>query len=297
MTQNKKLVVGVGELLFDVFPTGKKIGGAPVNFAYHVAQLGVESLAISAVGRDELGDEIISILNQRGVNYIVPRVAEPTGTVQVTLNAKGVPSYEICEGVAWDNIPYDQHITEVAQECAAVCFGSLAQRSEQSRKTIRLFLDSMPQDKQTLRIFDINLRQAFYSKEIIEESLKKCNVLKINDDEFATVGAMLGFEGSDFETGSRFLMNNYNLRMVIVTCGENGSYIFSEEGISFLPTPKVDVADTVGAGDSFTAAFVASLLKGCTIAEAHRKAVDVAAYVCTQSGAMPILPEELKKWQ
>lgn len=295
MTQNKKLVVGVGELLFDVFPTGKKIGGAPVNFAYHVAQLGVESLAISAVGRDELGDEIISILNQRGVNYIVPRVAEPTGTVQVTLDSKGVPSYEICEGVAWDNIPYDQHITEVAQECAAVCFGSLAQRSEQSRKTIRLFLDSMPQDKQTLRIFDINLRQAFYSKEIIEESLKKCNVLKINDDEFATVGAMLGFEGSDFETGSRFLMNNYNLRMVIVTCGENGSYIFSEEGISFLPTPKVDVADTVGAGDSFTAAFVASLLKGCTIAEAHRKAVDVAAYVCTQSGAMPILPEELKK--
>lgn len=295
MTQNKKLVVGVGELLFDVFPTGKKIGGAPVNFAYHVAQLGVESLAISAVGRDELGDEIISILNQRGVNYIVPRVAEPTGTVQVTLDSKGVPSYEICEGVAWDNIPYDQHITEVAQECAAVCFGSLAQRSEQSRKTIRLFLDSMPQDKQTLRIFDINLRQAFYSKEIIEESLKKCNVLKINDDEFATVGAMLGFEGSDFETGSHFLMNNYNLRMVIVTCGENGSYIFSEEGISFLPTPKVDVADTVGAGDSFTAAFVASLLKGCTIAEAHRKAVDVAAYVCTQSGAMPILPEELKK--
>lgn len=294
MSQNQKLVVGMGELLFDVFPTGKKIGGAPVNFAYHVGQLGIESLAISAVGNDELGREIMDILQEKRINNIVPLVAEPTGTVQVTLDEKGVPSYEICEGVAWDNIPCNKELVEVAKSCRAFCFGSLAQRAEQSRNAINLFLDSMDSGDDALRIFDINLRQAFYSREIIEESLKKSNVLKINDDEFRTVGNMLGYDGEDFERGSRLLMERYGLKMVILTCGEIGSHIFYEGGSSFLPTPKVEIADTVGAGDSFTAAFVASLLSGKSIEESHRKAVEVSAYVCTQSGAMPIIPEELK---
>lgn len=294
MSQNQKLVVGMGELLFDVFPTGKKIGGAPVNFAYHVGQLGIESLAISAVGNDELGREIMDILQEKRINNIVPLVAEPTGTVQVTLDEKGVPSYEICEGVAWDNIPCNKELVEVAKSCCAFCFGSLAQRAEQSRNAINLFLDSMDSGDDALRIFDINLRQAFYSREIIEESLKKSNVLKINDDEFRTVGNMLGYDGEDFERGSRLLMERYGLKMVILTCGEIGSHIFYEGGFSFLPTPKVEIADTVGAGDSFTAAFVASLLSGKSIEESHRKAVEVSAYVCTQSGAMPIIPEELK---
>lgn len=294
MSENQKFVVGMGELLFDVFPTGKKIGGAPVNFAYHVCQLGVESLAISAVGEDTLGNEIIDILNERGIAYIVPRVAEPTGTVQVTLDEKGVPSYEICEGVAWDNIPCSKELVNAAKKCSAFCFGSLAQRSEQSHNAIHLFLDSMSQGDDTLRIFDINLRQSFYSKEIVETSLDKSNVLKINDDEFRLVGEMLGYDSSDFEQGCRFLMERYDLRIVILTCGENGSYIFHKEGVSFQPTPVVKVVDTVGAGDSFTAVFVASLLKGYSIVDAHRKAVDVSAYVCTQSGAMPVLPEELK---
>lgn len=294
MTQTKKIVVGMGELLFDVFPTGKKIGGAPVNFAYHVGQLGIESLAISAVGNDELGREIMDILQEKRINNIVPLVAEPTGIVQVTLDEKGVPSYEICEGVAWDNIPCNKELVEVAKSCRAFCFGSLAQRAEQSRNAINLFLDSMDSGDDALRIFDINLRQAFYSREIIEESLKKSNVLKINDDEFRTVGNMLGYDGEDFERGSRLLMERYGLKMVILTCGEIGSHIFYEGGSSFLPTPKVEIADTVGAGDSFTAAFVASLLSGKSIEESHRKAVEVSAYVCTQSGAMPIIPEELK---
>lgn len=294
MSENKKLVVGMGELLFDVFPTGKKIGGAPANFAYHVGQLGIESLAISAVGCDALGDEIIDILNEKHIDHIVPRVAEPTGTVQVTLDEKGVPSYEICEGVAWDNIPCNKELVEVAKRCCAFCFGSLAQRAEQSRNAINLFLDSMESGDDTLRIFDINLRQAFYSREIIEESLAKSNVLKINDDEYRTVGEMLGYDVDDFERGSRYMMGHYGLQMVILTCGEKGSHIFYADGSSFLPTPKVEVVDTVGAGDSFTAAFVASLLSGKTIEEAHRKAVEVSAYVCTQSGAMPVLPEELK---
>lgn len=290
----RQLVVGMGELLFDVFPTGKKIGGAPVNFAYHVGQLGVESLAISAVGEDALGDEIISILDKMGVNYIVPRVGEPTGTVQVTLDEKGVPSYEICEGVAWDNIPASGQLVAIAKETTAFCFGSLAQRAHQSQNAIHLFLDSMPTEG-TLRIFDINLRQRFYSRETIEVSLVKSNVLKINDEEFLTVGEILGFDGEDFEKGCRFLMDKYELQMVILTCGTEGSHIFWGEGEhSFLATPKVEVVDTVGAGDSFTAAFVASLLKGAPIEEAHRRAVEVSAFVCTQSGAMPTLPEELK---
>ncbi len=294
MSENQKFVVGMGEVLFDIFPDGKKIGGAPVNFAYHAKQQGVECLAISAVGNDELGDEILSILNEKGVNGLIPRTSEPTGTVKVTLNEKGVPNFEICEGVAWDNIPCSKELVNVAKKCSAFCFGSLAQRSEQSHNAIHLFLDSMSQVDDTLRIFDINLRQSFYSKEIVETSLSKSNVLKINDDEFRLVGEMLGYNTEDFEQGCRFLMERYDLRIVILTCGENGSYIFHKEGVSFQPTPVVKVVDTVGAGDSFTAVFVASLLKGQSIVDAHRKAVDVSAYVCTQSGAMPVLPEELK---
>lgn len=291
----KEIVVGMGELLFDVFPTGKKIGGAPVNFAYHVSQLGVESIAISAVGKDECGDEILMILKEKEINHIVPYVAEPTGTVQVTLDENGIPSYEICEGVAWDNIPASAEIIESAKRCKAFCFGSLAQRSEKSRNAIQLFLDSMAKDEETLRIFDINLRQTFYSREVIESSLFKSNILKINDEEFVKIGELLEYDSSDFDNGCRFLMNKYALRMIILTCGSEGSYIFwGEDGKSFLSTPEVEVADTVGAGDSFTAAFVASLLKGYSIEDAHRKAVDVSAFVCTQSGAMPLLPDEYK---
>ena len=294
MTQKKQLVVGMGELLFDVFPTGKKIGGAPVNFAYHVSQFGIESCAVSAVGNDTLGDEILSVLDEKDVKYIVPRVAQPTGTVQVTLSDRGIPTYEICEGVAWDNVPCGEQLVEMAKECVAFCFGTLAQRSNQTKKAIYLFLDSMAQDDSVLKIFDINLRQSFYSREIIEESLTKSNVLKINDEEFRLVGDILGYDTDDFEGGSRYIMEHYGLKIVILTCGEKGSYIFYNNGSSFLPTPKVEIADTVGAGDSFTAAFVASLLKGKSIDEAHHKAVDISAFVCTQSGAMPIIPEKLK---
>lgn len=290
----KELVVGMGELLFDVFPTGKKIGGAPVNFAYHAAQQGIDSMAISAVGNDCLGDEIIEILNARNLNFEVERVGLPTGTVQVTLDDKGVPSFEICENVAWDSIPITDTMKNIALRCRAFCFGTLAQRAEGSRNAINFFLDSMSTDSEVLKIYDINLRQQFYSKEIIENSLLKCNVLKINDDEFATVGKMFGFGADDYCKGSRWLISEYDLKMVILTCGYKGSYIYTSTDESFMDSPKVNVADTVGAGDSFTAAFCATLLKGGTLREAHRKAASVAAYVCTKSGAMPVLPNELK---
>ena len=288
----KNSVIGIGEALWDVLPEGKKLGGAPANFAYHVSQFGLKSCAVSAVGDDELGHEIFSQLDQRHMNYIIEKVDYPTGTVDVTLDANGIPCYEIREGVAWDNIPFTPQLEAAAKECTAVCFGSLAQRSEVSRQTIYRFLDEMPKEEGRYRIFDINLRQGFYSKEIISESISRCNILKINDEELVTVSRLFGYPGIDLQNKCWLLLGKYNLQMLILTCGVNGSYVFTPGEVSFIETPKVDVADTVGAGDSFTAAFVASILEGKTVREAHERAVRVSAYVCTQNGAMPKLPEE-----
>ena len=288
----KRIIVGLGEALWDCLPEGRKLGGAPANFAYHTSQFGNEAYAVSAVGNDELGDETIQAFEEKKLNYALPRVDFPTGTVQVTLDGDGIPSYDIKEGAAWDNIPFTPELEALARRCRAVCFGSLAQRNAVSRQTIYRFLDSTPKD--CLRIFDINLRQNFYSKEIIRESLRRCNILKINDEELVIIGRMFGYPGMDFENKCWLILGKYNLDMLVLTCGVNGSYVFSKGAMSYYETPKVKVADTVGAGDSFTGSFVASLLAGKPVAEAHRIAVNVSAYVCTQNGAMPQLPKELK---
>lgn len=283
----------MGEALWDVLPEGKKLGGAPANFAYHVSQFGLESRVVSAVGQDKLGAEILENFRQKQLYGLIETVPNPTGTVQVELDAEGVPCYDIKEGVAWDNIPYTQALEGLASQTRAVCFGSLAQRSIVSRQTIHRFLDAMPDDADTLRIFDINLRQGFYTKEILCDSFRRCNILKINDEELVTVSRMFGYPGIDLQDKCWILLAKYNLKMLILTCGVNGSYVFTPGHVSFVETPKVQVADTVGAGDSFTAAFVAATLKGLPVAEAHRLAVDTSAYVCTQQGAMPVLPESL----
>ena len=298
-----KHVIGIGEALFDCLPEGRKLGGAPANFAYHVSQFGLNGCVISAIGNDELGDEIVEKFNAVHLKHILSRVEQPTGTVKVTLDEKGVPQYEICLGVAWDNIPLTDEMLSVARQAQAVCFGSLAQRSETSRKTIHAFLDATPAD--ALRVFDINLRQSWYTAEVIAESLQRANILKINDEELDVVATMLLGEptipehliAEDAEKTRRIcreLISRYDLDMLILTCGAIGSYVFTMEEESYITTPKVKVADTVGAGDSFTATFVAQLLLGKPIPEAHKKAVDVSAFVCTQNGAMPVLPEELK---
>ena len=291
---NQSIVVGMGEALWDVLPEGKKLGGAPANFAYHVSQFGLESRIVSAVGQDKLGSEILDNFREKQLYGLIETVPYPTGTVQVELDAEGVPCYDIKEGVAWDNIPYTQALEGLAHQTCAVCFGSLAQRSIVSRETIHHFLDAMPENEDTLRIFDINLRQGFYTKEILCDSFRRCNVLKINDEELVTVSRMFGYPGIDLQDKCWILLAKYNLKMLILTCGVNGSYVFTPGNISFVETPKVEVADTVGAGDSFTAAFVASILKGKPVGEAHRLAVEVSAYVCTQNGAMPVLPDSLK---
>ncbi|MDE6300861.1 MAG: carbohydrate kinase [Muribaculaceae bacterium] len=292
-TTSPDMVVGMGEALWDVLPEGKKIGGAPANFAYHVSQFGLPGCAVSAVGDDPNGIEIRQVFDERNLNSILETVPYPTGTVQVEIDQAGIPQYDIKENVAWDNIPYTARLGQLAERTKAVCFGSLAQRNVVSRNTINRFLDAMPQTPETLVVFDVNLRQGFYNKEILCNSMERCNILKINDEELVTVSRMFGYPGIDLQDKCWILLGKYNLRMLILTCGINGSYVFTPGKVSFQPTPHVDVADTVGAGDSFTAAFIASILKGKSVEEAHRKAVETSAFVCTQPGAMPVLPKEI----
>lgn len=287
-----EIVVGMGEALWDVLPEGKKIGGAPANFAYHVSQFGLPSCVVSAIGNDALGKEIIENFTSKGLDQLIAEVPYPTGTVQVEIDQTGIPLYDIKENVAWDNIPYTKHLDALAKRTKAVCFGSLAQRNVVSRNTINHFLDTMPKDDDSLIVFDVNLRQGFYNKEILCKSMQNCNILKINDEELITVSRMFGYPGIDLQDKCWILLGKYNLKMLILTCGINGSYVFTPGNVSFQPTPKVEVADTVGAGDSFTAAFIASILKGKSVTEAHSIAVKTSAYVCTQKGAMPILPPE-----
>lgn len=290
MENNNKFVVGIGEVLWDVLPEGKKLGGAPANFAYHVSQFGLNSRVVSAIGNDKLGAEIERDFSEKGLEGIIEKVAYPTGTVQVSLDDNGVPNYTIKENVAWDNIPFTPALKELAQHTCAVSYGSLAQRNIVSRETIHAFLDAMPKEG-AYKIFDINLRQNFYSKDIICESLERCNVLKINDEELVAVSRLFGYPGIDLQDKCWILLAKYDLKMLILTCGVNGSYVFTPGHVSFVETPKVTVADTVGAGDSFTAAFVSAILRGLSVSEAHKLAVNVSAYVCTQNGAMPILPD------
>ena len=286
------LVVGMGEALWDVLPEGKKIGGAPANFAYHVSQFGLPSCVVTAVGDDDLGREIIENFTAKGLKQLIADVPYPTGTVQVEIDQSGVPQYEIKENVAWDNIPYTERLESLAERTTAVCFGSLAQRNVVSRNTINRFLDVVSRNEENLIVFDVNLRQGFYNKEILCNSMKRCNILKINDEELVTVSRMFGYPGIDLQDKCWILLGKYNLKMLILTCGINGSYVFTPGNVSFQPTPKVEVADTVGAGDSFTAAFISSVLKGKSVLEAHSLAVRTSAFVCTEKGAMPTLPTQ-----
>lgn len=286
-----KRIVGFGEALWDVFPEGRKIGGAPANFAYHVAQWGLDSCAVSAIGNDELGDDIVRKFDENGLNYRLERVDFPTGTVQVTLDENKVPSYNIMEGVAWDNIPMTPELEALARDCRAVCFGSLAQRSAVSRATINAFIDMMPED--SLKIFDINLRQHYYTVEIICDSMKKADILKINDEEILVVAQLLDVTENSEREICKVLLDKFDLRMVILTCGDRGSYVLTRDESSWVDTPKVSVVSTVGAGDSFTGTFIASILLGKTLRQAHEAAVKVSAYVCTCQGAMPAVPKDL----
>lgn len=279
-----KKVVGIGEILWDMLPQGKQLGGAPANFAYHVCRLGGNGWAVSAISDDPIGNEINEILSTKNLHTALAEVSAPTGTVQVTLDAAGVPSYDITENVAWDMIPFTPALEEMAKETEAVCFGTLAQRSEISRNTIMKFISCMPAD--SLKVYDINLRQNYYSEEIIRKSLEVSDILKINDEELETVSALLGLEGTLTER-CRTLVDMFNLRLVILTKGAEGSDVVTSDAVHTIVPEKITVVDTVGAGDAFTAAFIISYLRGDSVENAHKKAGEVSSYVCTKSGAMP----------
>ena len=283
-SNNKKpVVVGIGELLWDMLPTGKKAGGAPINFVYHASRLGAEGYAISAVGDDDLGHEILKELDNNSIQYLIEKVPYPTGTVQVTLQ-NGIPDYVINERVAWDHLSPTSNAIDLAERADAICFGTLGQRSAQSRETIQAILSFAPDE--AYRCFDINLRQHYYTKELIEESLYLANVFKINDAELAVLRDMFRLEGTDKDI-AKWFVERYNLRMLVLTAGASYSTIYTAKEESTLQTPEVQVADTVGAGDAFSGALIISLLKGASLKEAHEFAVKTAAYVCTKEGAWP----------
>ena len=280
---SKKVIVGIGEILWDMLPSGKALGGAPANFAYHATRLGEEGWAVSAIGPDALGREIMDIVTAKRLKNVISVTDKPTGTVQVELDAKGVPTYTIMEDVAWDNIPFTPEMEALAQRADAVCFGSLVQRMA-SRESVLCFLRATRPE--ALKVFDINLRQHYYSREVIEESLRLADILKINDEEIRIVAEMFGLDGDD-TAACRALIDRYALRLVILTKGADGSEVITANDTIPQPAGETKVVDTVGAGDSFTAAFVVAYLRGKSLADAQRLASDTAAFVCSCKGAMP----------
>ncbi len=304
-------VIGVGEVLWDLLLTGPQLGGAPANFAYHAHALGALTQVITRVGNDDYGREIIRRFHEMGLPETGVQVDEtaPTGIAKVELSGDGLAHFTIQENVAWDYIALTPEALVAASEAHAICFGSLAQRSEPSRNTIQQLVAAAPPD--ALRVFDINLRQQFYSRDVIEQSLQLANVLKLNDDELPTLTAMFNLTSSAEDHIER-LAQMFGLRVVALTRGANGSLLYQEiEEVgqfcgggaeprphtrwSDCPSRPVTVVDTVGAGDSFTAALVLGLLRKMDLDEINTIANEVARYVCSQPGATPALPTEFAR--
>ena len=296
MSEAKLSCVGLGEILWDILPAGPRLGGAPANFAFHAMQLGCDALVVSSVGADERGDEALKILADNGVKVLAPRSDKITGYVKATLNERGVPTYDFALDTAYDNIPLTAEVLDAARHTDICCFGSLAQRQENgtSRTTIPAFLDAMPQG--SIRVFDINLRSNFFSRATLEAGMQRCTAFKCNDEELPVVLGLFGYDQSlnAQQFYDQVLRDKFGIETFVYTCGEHGSDVFVKGEHNHEPTPKVQVVDTVGAGDSFTATFIVGLAQGCDLKRAHETAVAVAAYVCGQNGAMPKLPEELK---
>jgi len=288
-------IIGVGEVLWDLLLTGPQLGGAPANFAYHAHALGAHAQVITRVGKDDHGREVIRRFHEMGLPETTVQIDEtaPTGTAKVELSGDGLAHFTIQENVAWDHIAVTTEALGAASEAHAISFGSLAQRSEPSRNTIQQLVAATPPD--ALRVFDINLRQQFYSRDVIEQSLQLANVLKLNDDELPTLAAMFNLTSSGEDHIER-LAQMFGLRVVALTRGANGSLLYQKDKDevrwSDCPSRPVKVVDTVGAGDSFTAALVLGLLRKMDLDEINTIANEVARYVCSQSGATPSMPVE-----
>ncbi|GAF02908.1 carbohydrate kinase family protein [Saccharicrinis fermentans] len=286
----KHIVIGIGEILWDLLPVGKVLGGAPANFAHHAMQLGAEGVTVSAVGNDDMGNEISRIIESENLINGLYIADKPTGTVGVELS-NGIPKYTIYEDVAWDHLELTDVAKVYLEKADAICFGSLAQRNHVSRIAIWKALEMVPAS--CLKVFDINLRQGYYSKELISKSLEFADVFKINEEEIVLFKELFGMNGTEEEL-CQLLVEKFDLTLLALTKGAEGSLLVAKDTNSFIATPRVKVADTIGAGDSFTASMVMGLLYKQPLAVLHQKAVDVSAFVCTNSGATPLLPEEIK---
>jgi fructokinase len=285
-------VLAIGEVLWDLLPGGKQLGGAPGNFAYHCRSLGADARLVTRVGDDDLGREILARFEALGLpaDFVSVDPDAPTGTVGVELGPGGQPRYTIHEGVAWDRIEADARSLAFAAEADAVCFGSLAQRAATSREAIgRLVAAARPG---ALRIFDVNLRPPFVDREVIEHSLNLANVLKLNDHELVELGEMFGAAGEPREAVAG-LAGRFGLAAVAVTRGDAGSLLYRDGEWSDRPGVPVEVVDSIGAGDSFTAAMAVGLLDGLPLGEINRRANAVAAFVCSRPGGTPALPESI----
>ena len=294
MSGPKLKLIGIGEVLWDVYPDAAHFGGAPANFACHASSLGAEAWMVSAVGADELGDRALDALRERGVEcgQISRDAHHATGRVLVTLNAASQASYEFAADTAWDHLAWSDDIAALAGRCDAVCFGTLGQRSPVSRDTIRRFVEAAP--RTALRVFDVNLRQRFYDRETIDASLQIASALKLNDEELPIVAELCGIRATTPREMLIELMSRYELRLASLTRGPRGSLLLSANAEDECPAPPTTVVDTVGAGDAFTATLVSGFLRGLPLAGINRHANAVASFVCSQKGATPALPGSLR---
>lgn len=289
----KQIIAGIGELLWDILPEVEKIGGAPVNFSYHVNQLGARAVAISTVGHDDRGKKALDLLQQAGLDIAGISVSDEycTGYVNASLDKEGTAIYSFPDQVAWDHLSINEYAEDMRPQLNAVCYGSLAQRSAVSRRAILAFLDDLR--PQTLRIFDVNIRQNFFSREILESSLNRTDILKMNEEELMIIAGMADLKGPDKELLPA-LLARYDLEMVILTRGGSGSILITQDDFSEHRGVDTQIIDTIGAGDSFTAATIIGYLQGLSLDEINDSANQVAACVCSRKGAMVSLPEELR---
>ena len=289
------IIAGLGEILWDVIGDSEELGGAPVNFAFHAGQLGAEAYAVSSIGLDERGEAALRVLRDSGMTtaHITSIEGAPTGYVTAVLDDNGVATYDFPANVAWDRIRMNAETFALAERLDAICFGSLAQRSPTSRKAIHEYLAAVGPD--TLKIFDLNIRQNFYSPELIRASLERADVLKLNDDEIEKVTEMESLQGDAKEILQQ-LIDRYGLKLAALTRGGNGSLLVSRESVSDHPGFRTSIVDTIGAGDSFTAVTTLGVLRGYPLEAINEHANRVAAFVCSRKGAMVQLPEELRRF-
>jgi fructokinase len=286
----KFIIAGIGELLWDVLPEKEVIGGAPVNFAYHVTALGAKGVPISTIGRDARGETALAELHKRGVDISAISISDEyvTGYVIAMVDKEGKASYSFPDEVAWDHLMINEHAANLRKSLDAVCFGSLAQRSEHSRRVIHSFLDALRPE--AVKVFDINFRQDFYSRQVIESSLQRTDILKLNEEELPVLARLLELQEPD-DRWLHALITRYHLKMAILSKGAGGSLLLTPDQSSEHSGIVTDVQDTIGAGDSFTAAATIGYLQGLGLDDINEQASRVAAYVCSQQGAMPPLPD------